>query len=263
MSSLSQDDTDTTEKRSDSSEIFMPVWGHLDELRSRLIRCLLAVFAGICVTYWFSEPIVAFLEVPLKKVLPEGQRHLYFTGVSDKFMVYLKVAALSSLILVFPYILLQVWKFLSPGLYRKERRFLIAFVCFGSLAFVFGVAFGYGVILPLGYKWLLEFGSPDDKPWITLTDYFSLTFKILCCMGAVFELPILMGALGWMGVIDWRWLHERRKYAIFGSAVLAAVFTPTNDVLTMLLVFGVLLILFEVGLIGMRLLSRRSAEAAP
>ena len=251
-----EDSSHDDEKR---DEILMPVWGHLDELRKSIIQCLIALFVGVLITYWFSEKVVLFLEQPLKKALPSGaSHHLYFTGVSDKFIVYLKVSLLMALVLVFPYILFQLWRFVSPALYRNEKRFLTFFILSGSLAFLIGLIFGYGVILPVAYHWLLEFGSPEDKPWITLTDYFGLTFKILFSMGILFEVPILMGALGWMGVIDWRMLQAHRKYTIFGSSIAAAVLTPTNDVLTMLIVFGVLVFLFEIGLLGMRFVSRVS-----
>lgn len=236
----------------------MPLWQHLDELRTCLIRCLVAVGLGIIVAYNFSDKIVLFLERPLLAILPTGEAHLYFTGVADKFMVYLKASALAGIALTFPYLIHQFWIFVSPGLYKHERRLVLPFVVFASVAFLSGMAFAYGIIIPYGYAFLINFGSPNDKAIITLTEYFSLTIKLMLAVGVVFELPVVMVLLGRFGLVDTRMLAKFRRYAFVGSAVLSAILTPSADAFTMVLVMVPLLALYELGILGVLFFGKKA-----
>jgi sec-independent protein translocase protein TatC len=137
----------------------MPLWEHLGALRSALFRSIAAITLGCVVTYTYIEPIMAFLEKPLLDVLPVGQAKLYYTGLTDKFVVYIKVCILSSTLLVSPYLLYEFWRFVSPGLYRNEKRFVVPFLAFGTVSFLLGLAFAYVLVIPYGYKFLIEFGS--------------------------------------------------------------------------------------------------------
>lgn len=234
----------------------MPLWEHLDQLRAGLIRSLIAVLAGCILTYSFIETIMVFLEKPLLDVLPAGQAHLYYTGLTDKFVVYLKVTVMSSVLLLSPYLLYEVWRFISPALHRNEKRFLIPFLFFGSVSFFLGLGFAYTIVIPFGYKFLVEFGSPTEQAIITLTEYFSLTLKLLFALGFVFELPVVLVLLGKFGIVDSAFLEKHRRHAFLIASVVAAVATPSPDALTMLLVLFPLYLLYEVGILGVRLVQR-------
>ena len=137
---------------SESHEDSMPLWQHLEELRGVLLKSLLIVSLGFCVTYYFSERLIQFLEAPILTVLPTGEKNLYFTGITDKFLVYLKVSFYCSLILSSPFLLKQIWNFVSPALKENERKFAVPFLILGTLAFLVGVAFAYYLVIPSGYQ---------------------------------------------------------------------------------------------------------------
>lgn len=230
----------------------MPLWEHLTELRTGLMRSLIAVSLGFLVTYYYIDSIIVFLEKPLLDLLPEGNRHLYFTGLTDKFFIYIKVSCLAAVFLVSPYLLYELWRFISPAMYKHEKKFLGPFIFSGSLAFFTGNAFAYYIVIPFGYKFLLEFGSPTDQAMITLTEYFSLTLKLLLALGLVFEVPVLMALLGKFGIIESKTLAKHRAHAFVASSVVAAIATPSPDAFTMLLVMVPLYLLFELGLLAMQ-----------
>lgn len=223
----------------------MPLWQHLDELRGALVKSLIALAVVFCATYYFSETIIRFLESPILEALPEGQKQLYFSGLADKFLVYLKVSFYASLVLTSPYLLKQVWNFIVPGLEENERQFAIPFLVFGSFAFLVGIAFAYYLVIPAGYRFLLNFGGPNEKPLINVSDYFGLTIQLLLLMGVLFELPVVAMLLGKMGLIQVEWLKRFRPQAYLGLTVLAAFLTPTPDAFTLFLVLIPLILLYE------------------
>ncbi len=227
-----------------------PVWEHLDELRSRLIRVTIAVILATLLTYQFSERLVRWLEAPLLKALPASQAFLYFTGVADKFFAYLKVSVIAGLVLVSPYLLFELWGFISPALHQSEKKFVVPFTLFGSVSFIIGIAFGYLVVLPTGYDFLVNYGSSQEKPLITIVEYFSLTLKLLLAMGLIFEVPVVMGLLARLGILKSGMLKQYRRQAIVINAVVAAVITPTPDAFTMILVLIPLLLLYELGVLA-------------
>jgi len=234
----------------------MPLWEHLDDLRKVLIRSLLAICVGLIITYNFSDVIVVFLQKPLLDLLPKDDQHLYYTGIADKFVVYLKVSILSSLLLVSPYILYQIWTFVSPALYRDEKKFAVPFVILGVLAFITGISFAYYVVIPYGYKFLIEFGSPTDKAIITLTEYFSLTLKLMLAIGLVFELPVVLILLGKFGIVNAEMLAGFRRQAALIISVASAIATPSPDAFTMLIVMVPLYLLYELSIIGVRITNK-------
>jgi sec-independent protein translocase protein TatC len=235
----------------------MPLWEHLGELRSVLIRSIVAFLLGLVVTYNFSEPIVQFLERPLLSLLPADQSHLYFTGVADKFIIYFKVAAIAAFALTSPYILFQVWSFISPALYRREKRFVVPFLLSGTGTFLLGLAFAYYVLIPFGYRFLIRFGSAADLPLITLGDYFDLTLKLLMLMGLVFQLPVLLVLLARFGWVRASFLSKYRRHAIVALSVVAAVITPNPDVFTIVVVMIPLYGLYEISIIAVRLFQKK------
>lgn len=230
----------------------MPLWQHLDELRKVLIRCLLIVGIAMCATYNFATEIIRFLEAPLLEILPEGQQKLYYTGITDKFFVYLKVSALAAVVVSSPLLFHQIWKFVAPGLKPEERRFALPFVLFSTIAFLSGMAFAFYLVIPFGYKFLIEFGGDDHQALITLGEYFSLTVKMILAIGCVFEVPVLFVLLGKFGLIDAPTLAKNRRLAFVVSAVVSAIATPSPDAFTMLLVMVPLYLLYEASIVGVR-----------
>lgn len=239
----------------------MALWEHLDDLRKCIFRSLIAICVGAVITYQYSAPIMHFLELPLLKVLPVGAQRLVYTGIADKFMVYLKVSLISALFLVLPFVLFQLWQFISPALYPKERKFAGPFVIVGTLAFFTGLAFAYYVVIPFGYEFLIQFGNDSgphsEQAMITLADYFSLTLKLLLAVGLIFETPVILIFLGRFGLVSSEMLGKFRKHAFLGSAVVAAVATPSPDAFTMLIVMVPLYFLYEIGIVGVRLTGKR------
>lgn len=241
-------------------ELRMPLWQHLDELRSAIIRVLLVLGVLVAILFNYSEHVVVLLEKPLLDVLPEGNRQLYFTGIADKFMIYIKVSIIAALAVGSPYILFEVWRFVAPALYKNERRLVLPFMLFGSLSFVAGIVFSYYVVMPYSYDFLINFGSSTDQAIITLTEYFGMTTKLLLALGLVFELPAVMILLALLGVLEAGVLEKYRRYAVLAISVIAALITPSPDALTMLIVMVPLYLLYEVSIIGVRLVSKRPAE---
>lgn len=237
----------------------MPVWQHLEALRKVVFRCLLIIVIGTSLTYNFSEHIVLFLEQPLLNILPEGQKHLYFTGITDKFFIYLKVSVYAAIALTSPFLLMQVWSFVAPALYSKERKVFYPFLFLGTISFFVGMAFAYWVVIPSGYEFLVKFGPDTERPMITVTEYFSLTLQLLLGLGVVFELPVVLMILAKLGIVNTEVLGKARPYAYVLLAVLAAIITPTPDAFTMLLVLIPLGLLYETSLLLVRWVVRTPA----
>ena len=238
----------------------MPLWQHLEQLRKTLFRCLGIILVGFCVTYYFSDRIIYFLEKPLLDIFPEGQKHLYFTGIGDKFFTYLKISTYSAIALTSPLLLYQIWSFVAPALYRHEKRFFGPFIFLGTAAFVAGLVFTYTLVLPTGYKFLIEFGPKTEIPMITLVEYFSTTVQLMMALGLVFELPVALMLLAKFGIIEVKWLVKMRGHAYVLLAILAAVITPTPDAFTMLLVLVPLFLLYEVSVILVRWVTKPVVE---
>jgi len=233
----------------DESKTTMPLWAHLDELRKALIRLLVVLGVSTCVTYQYSDQIVYFLEKPLLDILPEGEKFLYFTGIADKFVIYFKISILASLFLTCPYLLFEIWRFIAPGLYGKEKKFAIPFMFLGTVSFFLGSAFAYYIIVPFGYEFLIQFGSPTDKAIITLTEYFDITIKLILAVGLVFEMPVVLMLLGKLGLVSSAWLKSQRRSAFIAISVISALATPSPDAFTMFLVMVPLWMLFELSIV--------------
>ncbi len=240
----------------DSDELRMPLWQHLDELRSALVRVLVILALTTCAIFSFIEPVVLFLETPLLSVLPPGDQQLYFTGIADKFIIYIQISVLVSIALLSPYLLFELWRFVSPALYRNEKRFVLPFLIAGSLSFVLGISFAYWIVIPYSYDFLINFGSPTDKAIITLTSYFSMTVKMLLGMGLLFQMPVCITILGAMGFVSAKTLANYRRYAALAICVISAIITPSPDALTMVVVSAPLYLLYEISILGVRWIQR-------
>lgn len=241
---------------SDVDEAQQTLTSHLTELRVRLVRTLLIIGGGFIVSMFFSEKIFNVIRQPILPHLPPGQG-LVFTAPADEFIAHIKMAFLAGMILTCPLWLYQVWAFVSPGLYKKEKKYAMNFIFSGSLLFLTGVSFTYFVVLPAAFKYLLGFGGGIDKPMITISDYFSFFFTMTIAFGVSFEMPLVLVLLGLMGIIDEKFLAEKRRFAIVGMSVLAAVITPP-DALSMLMMFVPLVILYESAIIVLKIIRKKN-----
>ncbi|HVG09948.1 MAG TPA: twin-arginine translocase subunit TatC [Thermoanaerobaculia bacterium] len=220
---------------------------HLEELRSRLMWAIATLAVAFFPCWIYVDEIFAFLQRPIIKLLPPGKK-LAYTGITDPFILYFKVAALAAVFAASPFILYQLWRFIAPGLYKHERRYLLPFLFFGSFFFLAGGAFAYYVAFPLAAEFLLKIGGAFE-PVITIERYFGFQMTIILGLGLMFELPIVIFVLSAIGLVTPRFLMRHFRWAVVIIFIVAAIITPTSDVLN-LCVFAVpaiLLYLLGVG----------------
>jgi sec-independent protein translocase protein TatC len=226
----------------ESPEGTMSLVEHLDELRSRLLRIVIGYVVIFAACWPASSRILEFLLRPIRKHLFEGGE-IIFINLTEPFLIYMKATAILALFVGAPYFLYQLWAFVVPGLYRRERRLVVPFLVAGSLFFLAGGAFGYYVATPVAARWLLQLGEGANiTANIALRQAFQFESWLILGMGAVFETPVLIYFLSRLGLVTPRFLMRHFRLALLVIAVLAAVLTPTGDVVTMS-VFAVPMIL--------------------
>lgn len=242
----------------------MPFTSHLEEMRSRLMRVITVVGILFVACYFFKEKLFEVLTIPLVVAMPESSS-MIFTGLPEAFFTYLKVAFFGAIFFASPYILYQVWKFISPGLYKSEKKHVFPFVFFSTIFFLGGSSFAYYVVFPFGFKFFLAFGTDFIKPMLSIKEYLSFSFKLLLAFGIIFELPIFMFFLSRIGLVNSKTLKTKRKYAILLIFVTAALFTPP-DVVTQVLMALPLMLLYEVSVwvvkLGEKKASKEEEEAS-
>jgi len=238
---VSSDETENTE------DVKMSLTEHLMELRKRLVRSLMALLLGFGVCYYFKDYIFDVITRPLTRVLPKSS-YLIYTGMTEAFFTYMKIAFFASLILTSPFILYQIWKFIAPGLLPKERQLVVPFVVSSTALFVSGVLFGYFIVLPPAFKFFVSFNNQYLQALLSFKDYLSLFVTFLLGFGISFELPIFIFFLTKLGVVNPRLLSQQRRYAILVIFIVAAVLTPSPDALSQILMAIPLLFLYEVSI---------------
>ncbi len=232
----------------------LPFTAHLEELRSRLVKSFIAVGAGFGLCYAFKETLFEILLYPLIRVMPEGGK-LIFTGIPEAFFTYLKVSFLAGIILASPVLLYQFWMFVAPGLYHKERRVLGPIIAVTSFFFIGGALFGYFVVFPSGFKFLLSFGADFIRTLPSMREYLDFSTKLLFIFGLLFELPVALTGLARLGIVSVDYLKRNRKYAVILAFVAGAFLTP--DVVSMILMALPLMVLYEIGILGANVVSRK------
>jgi sec-independent protein translocase protein TatC len=243
----------------------MTVVEHLDELRRRLVISALAVLLASLVGLVFAQWILDFLIEPYQEALrqlPEDVRPpgslgegLVFSGPAGGFVAILKVGFVSGFLLALPVVLYQTWRFVTPGLTSRERRMGIPFVLASMVLFAGGVLFAF-MVLPTGLSFLLGFGGQNLVPLITTDRYLSFLIFLILGFGLSFELPLILIFLAGVRIITSRQLRKWRRYAALGTAVFAAVATPTQDPYTMSIMWAALYVLYEVAILVTRLMKR-------
>ena len=201
---------------------------HLDELRKRIIRSVIALFAGFLVACFFIDRLFEFIMRPLHDALPPGGT-LVFTEPTEAFVLYIKIAAIAGLILASPAIMTQVWLFIAPGLYSHEKKMAIPFVVLSSIGFTAGAAFSHYIVFPMAWKFFASFTTDYMTFMPRIEPAFGLYMKLLLVFGLIFQMPTVVLFLARMGVITARFMIRNFKYAVLIIFILAAVLTPTAD----------------------------------
>ncbi len=221
---------------------------HLDELRRRLVVSVVSVLVGFLVAFFFIERIFAFVMRPLQAVLPDGGK-LVYTEPAEAFLLYMKIAFLVGLFLALPVVLFQLWMFVAPGLYSHEKKFAIPFVFFATLFFVAGAAFSHYLVFPWAWGFFASF-TTDYMAFMPKIDaVFSLYVRMLLAMGTVFQLPTLVFFLARIGLVTPRFLIRNIKYAILIIFIIAAVLTPSPDIITQVLMAAPMIVLYGLSIL--------------
>jgi len=242
-----------------------PLVEHLEELRARIIRALLAWLVGTGVAWTFRVQLLEILKYPLDVATKVRgiEANLYQQTITEGFIVSLKIAAFGGLILAMPFIVYQVWAFIAPGLYPHERRLAVPFILGAGFSFAVGVVFSYYVLLPFAVPFLLGFLGNQVIPLLTIDKYMSQVLMYMTVVGLMFELPVLSYLFTKLGLLNWQFLAKNRRIAIIVIVTLAAVITPTADPFNLALLSVPLLLLYEVSIWVSRVAGRgaRRAEA--
>jgi len=235
------------------TELEMSLFDHLGELRSRLVRSILAILVGSIIAFLISGEIFDLLCKPFFAVFNEGS--LIGTGPADAFLLKLKVAFIAGLVLVSPYLFLQLWLFISPGLLAHEKKMVMPFLFSTTSLFLLGISFAYKAVLPFAFSFFFEqYGSIKITPTIRITEHISFMVTALLSFGLVFEMPVLAYFLGRLGIITSAMMINSFRMAVVIIFIISAVMTPP-DVFTQFLMAGPLLILY-----GLSILVVRSSE---
>lgn len=258
----------------DLDETRAPLIDHLIELRTRIIRSLLALAVGFGVCLYFADEILGFLVWPLKQAFPQGQGQLIFTRLPEVFFVELKVALFAGFMVSFPVIANQLWAFVAPGLYAREKRAFLPFLIATPVLFTAGAALAYFVVMPTAFRFFLGFGGEAGGLTVealpSAGDYLGLVMQFILAFGLTFLLPVLLLLLHRAGIITRAQMAGARRYVIVAIFALAAVVTPPDPGSQIILAVP-LLLLFEASLLLMRLQEKaveadraaRAAETAP
>jgi sec-independent protein translocase protein TatC len=222
---------------------------HLEELRRRIIYSIAAVAVGFFLCWAYVERIYAFVQKPIMEALHNNglDEKLVYLNPTEPFNLYLKVALLAGLFVASPIVLYQVWAFISPGLYRNEKRYVVPFMFSTVGLFLAGGYFGYKLVYPQALDFLLKFGK-QFQPMITIHEYTDLFLTIIIGMGIIFEMPILVFFLSLMGIVTAGWMWRNLRYSILVIFIIAAIITPTTDILNMCIFAAPMVALYVVSI---------------
>jgi len=225
-------------------DVKLPLTAHLEELRSRLIRSLIALGVAFVVCYQFVEPLMGWLIAPVKQ-FDEKKVQIIGTGLAEAFFTKLKVAFFAGIFLASPVILYQIWQFVAPGLYAHEKRYVRPFVFFGTFFFLSGAYFCYRLVFPTAFGFFIaEYASVSIEPFLRISEYLSFASRMLLAFGVVFELPVFTFFLSRIGLVDHKMMIATWRYAVVVIFIVAAVLTPGPDVASQMLMATPLLVLY-------------------
>ena len=232
---------------------------HLDELRTRLLVSVAALFVGFLGAFAFISPIFEFIMRPLQEILPNDGR-LVYTEPTEAFFLYIKIAALAGLVLAVPIILYQLWRFVAPGLYAREKRFAIPFVMLATFFFVGGALFSHYLLFPWAWSFFAGFTTDYMQFFPRIQPAFSLYVKLLLACGVVFQMPTVVFFLARVGAVTPRFLVRNTKYAVLLIFIFAAVLTPTGDPVTLTMMAAPMILLYGLSILIAWVCRRRDTD---
>jgi sec-independent protein translocase protein TatC len=235
---------------------------HLEELRRRIVYSIAAVALGFFACWWKVEKIYDIMQRPIMDALRNNgmSEKLVYLNPTEPFNLYLKIAALAGLFLTSPFVLYQLWMFISPGLYRNEKRYVVPFMVSTIALFSAGGYFGFKIVYPAALNFLISFGK-QFQPMITIKEYTELFLSIILGMGLIFEMPILVFFLALMGIVTAGWMWKNFRYSILIIFIVAAIVTPTTDILNMCIFAAPMIALYALS-IGIAYLVHPKQRAA-
>ena len=242
---------------------------HLAELRKRLIQSFVFLFIFFIGCYFFAEHLYGFLVEPYAKAVKDDgtERRLIFTALQETFLTYLKVSFFAAFFVTCPFILMQVWKFIAPGLYKHEKIAIVPYLILTPILFFLGGMLVYYLIMPLAIKFFLSFESSGLTTGLPIqleakvNEYLSLVMKLIFAFGISFQLPVVLSLLARIGVVDSKFLKERRKYVVVIIFTVAALLTPPDPITQIGLAIP-LLILYELSIISVNIIEKKNKKNA-
>ena len=207
---------------------------HLEELRKRIIWSIIAVAVAFFVCWNYAEKIYGYMQAPIMDALQRNhlEQKLVYLNPTEPFNMYMKIGLIAALFVASPFVLYQLWAFIAPGLYRHEKKYVMPFMVFSVGLFLGGGFFGYKIVYPAALNFLIEYGK-QFQPMITIGEYTDLFLTIIIGLGVVFEMPILVFFLALIGIISPRWMWNNFRYSILVIFIIAAILTPTTDIMNM------------------------------
>ncbi|HVP68636.1 MAG TPA: twin-arginine translocase subunit TatC [Anaeromyxobacteraceae bacterium] len=262
MSPLDQRSPEPETTPEPEGEVRASFFDHLTELRTRLIRAIAGIAVGVGVAGWFSDYIFRWVMRPVLESLPEKERALNYTSYLEPFLVYLKVALYGGLFIAAPWVLYQLWLFVAPGLYKREKKVVVPFIVTGTALFYLGVAFTYFVVMPFAFPALASIAGPDMRPLLTMREQLTLVLAMMLGFGIVFEVPVIIAFLAMVGLVTPQFLAKYRRHAILVNVILAAIITPTGDPFNLALMAIPMILFYEIGILAARIVGKKKAPEA-